>query len=132
MDDVEGQKILDEDREHQARLMGKITRMRQAEIYAYFEGKDLSPEQFVIVNAFGNRDNNKSISLKDKKNRQRTIIFRQGNEKKAGVQHSVFGHCDQDKDYYTKDEILLIPDVVSKGERNQEGKKSNMSLSKMV
>ena len=123
LDDVEGQRVLDEDREQQARLMGKITRMRQAEISAYFEGKDLSPTQVVIVNAFGNQENNKSISLKDKKGRQRTIIFRQGNEKKAGVQHSVFGHCDNNKDYYTKEEILLIPDVVNKGERNQEGKK---------
>ena len=121
VDEEEGQRVLDVDNERRARLMGTTTRKRQKSIGAVFDGKKLSVEQRTIVDVFSGEADNESVTLTDKNGNQRNITFRQGNDNKAGAKHSVFRHCNTEKDGYTPEEVAMIPDIVAKGERKQDG-----------
>lgn len=116
----EGQKILDRDKERKAKLMGSTTRNRQKEIGEVYNNAELTGNQRKVVDAFSGKDNDTNISVEDKKGKKRNVIFRQGNEKKAGVRHSIFKHFNTKKNGYDANEVALIPDVVAKGERNQD------------
>lgn len=41
--------------------------------------------------------------------------MRQGNELQAGTKHSVFVHFNTKKGFITSDDILLIPEIIEKG-----------------
>lgn len=120
---AEGQRVLDADAERRAKIMGTKTRKRQETIGTAFEGKELSEQQRAVVDSFSGKKSKVSVTMKDKKGKARNITFRQGNDKTAGVKHSVFGHCNTDKNGYTPEEVGLIPDIVSNGEREQKGEK---------
>ena len=71
-----------------------------------------------------------SVSIVDKKGKARNFNFIQGNDRGVGVKHSVFQHCNTNKNYYNPDEIALIPDIIKNGERQQEGKRVSYTLTK--
>lgn len=114
-DAAEGQRVLEADRERRAKLMGTTTRNRQAAIGAVFDGKEFTAEQRAITDLFSGKLGATTVSLTDANGKQRDIKFLQGNEKKAGVKHIVYGHCNTEKNGYNSDEIALISDVIAKG-----------------
>ncbi len=126
IEDVEeGQRVLDEDREHQARLMGSKTNRKKAKIAADLAGVELSHEQQDIVDVFIGKKNR----IRRKFVRDDGIIpdieFQQGNEQYAGSLHSLYRHYDTGSDYYTTEEILFIPNIIRNGKRDDTILKRN-------
>lgn len=93
---------------------GEVVTIRLAEHNAHTSGFDHS-----------GRDNGISIVISrkpnaginnDGKGNKHNIVLRKGNEKGAGVNHSVFRHYGTRVGVITADDILLIPDVIKKGD----------------
>ena len=76
-----------------------------------------------MVDAFATDTNNIAIEVIDANGKQRSITLKQGQDNKAGVKHSVLKHYETASNYYTAEEILLIPQIIEKGERIQNGNK---------
>ena len=124
----EGQRVLDADAERRARLMGSRTERRKADIAEKLKGRELSAEQKAVVDVFTGEKNNAALSVTDKGGQERRVIMRQGNEESAGTKHSIYRHYETSSDNYSAEEILLIPDIIKNGERNQEGKRVSYTL----
>lgn len=57
-------------------------------------------------------------------------MMRQGNELQAGTKHSVFVHFNTKKGFITSDDILLIPEIIEKGNVTPSTKEDlNISIS---
>lgn len=128
-DDNEAQRVLSE-ANGRVMQMGTTTRRRQEQIGKYFDGRNLSEQQRSIVDVFSEKNAEATLSINDIKGKLRRIIFRQGQDSKAGVKHSVFRHYNTNVNNYTADEILFIPDIVNQGIRKQSGNKVSYSLDK--
>ena len=128
-DDNEAQRVLSE-ANGRVMQMGTTTRRRQEQIGKYFDGRNLSEQQRLIVDVFSEKNAEATLSINDIKGKLRRTIFRQGQDSKAGVKHSVFRHYDTNVNNYTADEILFIPDIVNQGMRKQSGNKVSYSLDK--
>ena len=124
----EGQKVLDVDRKRQARMMGTTTRNRQKLIGKILSEKETTKTQEAIVSVFSGKSQVETIAFEDASKKQRLIRFVQGHDQKAGVKHSVVRHYGTNKNGYTADELLLIPDVLSRGLRKQDGNRVSYSL----
>ena len=103
--------------------MGSTVVKRKADIAMKLKGKDISPTQLKVVDAFATDTNNLTIDVVDTNGKQRSITLKQGQDNKAGVKHSVLKHYETASNYYTAEEILLIPQIIEKGERIQNGNK---------
>lgn len=114
LDDVEGQRVLDEDREHQARLMGSKTNRKKSKIASELQGQEMTEEQQIVYDVYtGNKDN---LPLLIKRaDGTRRIIIRQGKENKGGTQYSLYKHYDTTRGVFSSEEILKIPEVIEKG-----------------
>lgn len=128
-DDNEAQRVLSE-ANGRVMQMGTTTRRRQEQIGKYFDGRNLSEQQRLIVDVFSEKNAEATLSINDIKGKLRRTIFRQGQDSKAGVKHSVFRHYNTNVNNYTADEILFIPDIVNQGMRKQSGNKVSYSLDK--
>ena len=115
--DEKAQRILDADNERRAKLMGSRVERRKARIAAELRGRELSPEQQAVVDVFTGAKENLPLVVTDKDGKERRVVMRQGNERGAGTKHSIFGHYGTTEGVITADDILLVPDVLSKGER---------------
>ena len=113
-----------------AKMMGTTTRKRQESIGSALEGKELTKEQQAVVDVFSGKSNQETITLEDAKGKERTVLFTQGNDQKAGAKHSVFKHYETNKDAYTADEVTLVPDIIRNGERKQDGNRVSYTLEK--
>ena len=108
--------------EGDVQFMGSRVDKRKKDIEAKLNGIELSKSQKVVAEAYTTNANNLTIGFKDAKGKSRKIRFRQGNENKAGIKHSVFKHYQTNSNYFSADEILLIPQILEKGKRKQSGK----------
>ena len=106
--------------------MGSRVDARMAEVAAHFEGKQLTAEQQAVVDVFGGKADNLTISVKTKDGNERRVVMRQGNEMGAGAKHSLFRHFGMNNGAITADDILLIPEILANGERveKKRGKKT--------
>ena len=106
--------------------MGSRVDARMAEVAAHFEGKQLTAEQQAVVDVFGGKADNLTISVKTKDGNERRVVMRQGNEMGAGAKHSLFRHYGMNNGAITADDILLIPEILANGERveKKRGKKT--------
>ena len=103
--------------------------MRKKDIEAKLNGIELTNFQKVVAEAYTTNANNLTIGFKDAKGKSRNIRFRQGDENKAGIKHSVFKHYQTNSNYFSADEVLLIPQILEKGKRKQSGKDVTYELS---
>lgn len=108
--------------------MGSTVIKRKKDIAVKLQGKDISPTQLKVVDAFTTDANNIAIDVVDTKGKQRSITLKQGQDNKAGVKHSVLKHYETASNSYTAEEILLIPQIIEQGERKQDGKKVSYKL----
>ena len=106
--------------------MGSRVDARMAEVAAHFEGKQLTAEQQAVVDVFGGKADNLTISVKTKDGNERRVVMRQGNEMGAGAKHSLFRHFGMNNGAITADDILLIPEILANGEHveKKRGKKT--------
>lgn len=131
--DEEGQRVIDRFNGRltdDVKQMGTTTKKRQESLTASFEGRELSTEQQVVVDAFTGRISNGVLTVKDRKGKTRNITLKQGEDRKAGVKHSLFRHYGTNENFYNADEILFIPDVIANGVRSQAKSKVAYKLEK--
>ena len=117
----EGERVLDADRERRAKLMGSRVEKRKARIASELKGRELTAEQQLVVDVFTGVKDNQPLEVTDKSGKTRRVVMRQGNERGAGTKHSIFGHYGTTSNGYKADELLLIPDIIRNGDRNQKG-----------
>lgn len=89
--------------------------------------RKLSAEQRSVVDVFGGKADNLTISVKTKEGNERKVVMRQGNEAHAGTKHSLYRHYNTGSGAITTDDILLIPEILANGERT-ENKRGNTKL----
>lgn len=97
--------------------MGSRVFNKMKEIGTDLKEYNLSEAQQAIVKVYSGQADNLSFSVNRNKG-NKTIVMRQGNELHAGVKHSLFGHYGTNKGSFTSKEILLIPDIINKGVRD--------------
>ena len=116
-----GQRILDEyNGNGQVKKMGTSTRKRQNDILDSLKDRSLSEQQKQVADAFSGVSDRIILSVKSKDGKSRNIMFRQGNENRAGVKHSVFRHYNTESNGYTADEVTMIPEIIANGNRKQD------------
>lgn len=125
--DAKAQRILDTDNERRARLMGSRTNKKMSEISQAMEGRELTELQKKVVDVFGGKADNTPILIIRPDGNVR-VIMRQGNDTKAGTKYSLFGHYGTTRGIFTADDVLIIPEVLTKGERTDK-KRGNTPLS---
>lgn len=108
--------------------MGSTVNKRKEDIANKLEGRELTEPQKIIVDVFTGKDDRVPLKI-SRDGKDNEIIIIQGVDDKAGTKHSIFTHYDTTKGVITADDILLIPDVLSKGERT-ETKRGNVRLAK--
>ena len=81
-------------------------------------GHAIGPEQDKVVNVYAGLSNNEIIEVQREDGVHR-IVIRQGREDKVGTKHSVLHHYDTGVGYITAEDILLIPEIVALGKKEQ-------------
>jgi hypothetical protein len=122
----EGQRILDEDRQHLARLMGTKVEKRKARIASELQGRKLNDDEQVVADVFTGNNDRALLNITNKDGEQRQVVMLQGNER-AGSKHSIYRHYGTGEGYITADDILKIPSVIANGEK-EEKKRGNVRL----
>ena len=80
------------------------------------EGRELTEQQQKVVDVFSGKADNTPIEIEREDSNVR-VIMRHGNDNKAGTKHSLYGHYGANKCVITDEDILIIPDVLARGER---------------
>ena len=111
----EGQRVLDMVN-GEAKLMGSRTNKKMANIGEALEGRELTEQQQKVVDVFRGKSDNTPIEVERADGKVR-VIMRQGNDEKAGTKHSLYGHYGTNKGVITDEDILIIPDVLARGDR---------------
>jgi hypothetical protein len=96
--------------------MGTRTDAKAAEIKEALKDVPMDKDQRAIVDVF-TYDSKKAKIYVTREDGNRTIIFRPGNEKGSGIKHSLFKHYGAKSSYIVAEDIPLIPEVLSIGER---------------
>ena len=128
-DVAEGQKVLDE-ANGMVRLMGSRTNKKMKEIADVLSEHELSEQQKTVVDVYSGKTDNLQLEL-SRNDGSRRIVIRQGNDNKAGTKHSVYRHYGTTEGVITAEDILLIPEVLNKGERKSI-KRGNTQLYEYV
>lgn len=100
-------------------LMGSRTDRKMAKIAEYFKGRELDENQQAVVDVFSGKRDNVAIEV-ERPDGKRRVVMRQGNELKAGAKHSLFRHYETSSNYIAAEDIALIPEVIAKGEREED------------
>ena len=114
-DVAEGQKVLDE-ANGMVRLMGSRTNKKMKEIADVLSKHELSEQQKTVVDVYSGTTDNLQLEV-SRNDGNRRIVIRQGNDNKAGTKHSVYRHYGTTEGVITAEDILLIPEVLNRGER---------------
>ena len=128
-DVAEGQKVLDE-ANGRVRLMGSRTNKKMKEIADVLSEHELSEQQRTVVDVYSGKTDNLQLEV-SRNDGNRRIVIRQGNDNKAGTKHSVYRHYGTTEGVITAEDILLIPEVLNRGERKSI-KRGNTQLYEYV
>ena len=101
---------------------------RKKHIAAELQGREMTDEQRMVVDVFTGKKDNQVIEVTDKSGKERRVVMRQGNEQDAGTKHSIFRHYGTNSNDFTADEILLVPEILRTGERNQDAGKVSYEI----
>ncbi|MDY5388553.1 MAG: hypothetical protein SPG50_08080, partial [Muribaculaceae bacterium] len=108
--------------------MGSRVDSRMAEIGDYYVGRDLDDNARAIVDVYSGKADNKTVTIM-RDGKVHKVVMRQGNENNAGAKHSLFRHYGTNVGVITKDDLLLIPEVIKKGEMQNKGSRRAYKLS---
>ena len=100
--------------------MGSRVDKRMAEVGEYFGRKELSDNERAVVDVFSGKSDNKAITV-ERDGKQHKVVMRQGNENKAGTKHSLFRHYGTNSGVISSEDLLLIPEVIERGEKEVKG-----------
>lgn len=114
-DVAEGQRVLDE-ANGKVRQMGSRTNKKMKEIADVLSEHELSEQQKTVVDVYSGKTDNLQLEV-SRSDGSRRIVIRQGNDNKAGTKHSVYRHYGTKEGVITAEDILLIPEVLNRGER---------------
>lgn len=102
-------------------LMGSRTDRKMAKIAEHYADKVLDDNQQAVVDVFSGKRDNVAIEV-ERADEEVHMVLQQGRENKAGTKHSLFRHFETRSNYYNIEEVALIPEIISKGQRNNNGK----------
>ncbi|MGN0233919.1 MAG: hypothetical protein ACI4B5_05810 [Bacteroidaceae bacterium] len=119
-DAEEGQRVLDA-ANGGAKLMGSRVSKRMTEISDFYADRELSEQEKTVIDVFTGKKDRSSFKV-DRTDGRMVIEMQQGNENHSGSKHSIFRHFNTRVGFYTAQEIAFIPDIISNGERKEEGK----------
>lgn len=100
-------------------LMGSRTDRKMAKVAESFKGRELDENQQAVVDVFSGKRDNVAIEV-ERRDGKRRVVMRQGSELKAGTKHSLFRHYETSSNYIAAEDIALIPEVIAKGEREED------------
>lgn len=100
-------------------LMGSRTDRKMAKVAESFKGRELDENQQGVVDVFSGKRDNVAIEV-ERPDGKRRVVMRQGSELKAGTKHSLFRHYETHSNYIAAEDIALIPEVIAKGEREED------------
>lgn len=103
-------------------LMGSRTDRKMESIGRHFEGRELDANTQAVVDVFSGKRDNVAIEV-ERPEGTRRVVMRQGKEQKAGTKHSLYRHFETQSNYVTADDIAMIPEIIAKGERSENGNK---------
>ena len=127
--DETGQRVLDL-ANGKVRLMGSRTNKKMKEIADVLSEHELSEQQKTVVDVYSGKTDNLQLEV-SRNDGNRRIVIRQGNDNKAGTKHSVYRHYGTTEGVITAEDILLIPEVLNRGERKSI-KRGNTQLYEYV
>ncbi len=127
--DETGQRVLDL-ANGKVRLMGSRTNKKMKEIADVLSEHELSEQQKTVVDVYSGKTDNLQLEV-SRNDGNRRIVIRQGNDNKAGTKHSVYRHYGTTECVITAEDILLIPEVLNRGERKSI-KRGNTQLYEYV
>ena len=104
-------------------FMGSRTDKKIKELKLAFENQILNEQQKKIVNTFTGQNHNEVIRINDLTGIERKITFKLGNENTAGIKHAIYRHFSAKENSFNKEDILLIPTIIERGERTEIGNK---------
>lgn len=100
--------------------MGSRVDKRMAEVGEYFDGRKLSDNERAVVDVFSGKSDNKAIIV-ERDGKQHKVVMRQGNENKAGTKHSLFRHYGTNSGVISSEDLLIVPQVIERGEKEMKG-----------
>lgn len=118
---AEAQAVLD-NHGKDTQLMGSRTDRKMGSISRHFEGRELDANTQAVVDVFSGKRDNVAIEV-ERADGKRRVVMRQGKEQKAGTKHSLYRHFETQSNYVTADDIAMIPEIIAKGERSENGNK---------
>ena len=127
--DETGQRVLDL-ANGKVRLMGSRTNKKMKEIADVLSEHELSEQQKTVVDVYSGKTDNLQLEV-SRNDGNRRIVIRQGNDNKTGTKHSVYRHYGTTEGVITAEDILLIPEVLNRGERKSI-KRGNTQLYEYV
>ncbi|MDD5784534.1 MAG: hypothetical protein PUD52_06290, partial [Prevotella sp.] len=102
--------------------MGSRVDGRMAEIGRIYAGRELDGNAQTVVDVFSGKSNNETITA-ERDGKAHKVVIRQGTENKAGTKHSLLRHYGTGVGTVTADDLLLIPEVVERGEMEEKGRR---------
>ena len=102
--------------------MGSRVDGRMAEIGRIYAGRELDGNAQKVVDVFSGKSNNETITA-ERDGKAHKVVIRQGTENKAGTKHSLLRHYGTGVGTVTADDLLLIPEVVERGEMEEKGRR---------
>ncbi len=104
---------------------GSRVNKRMADISSKLAGMEMDENQRKVVSVFTGESDNESITVQRSDGSTARIIMRKGNEAKGGTKHSLFRHYATSSSPFDAEDVLLIPEVLSKGKitpKEEKGK----------
>ena len=111
------------------RMMGSRVDGRMVDIGLHFEGRELGVNERAVVDVYSGKAKNDSVTV-TRDGKEHKIVMRQGTEDRAGTKHSLLRHYGTGVGTITVEDLLIIPDVIERGEMEQNGKKRVYRMSK--
>lgn len=127
-DETEGQRVLDVANQHEVKQMGSTTHNRMTDVATELSGIELTDQQSVIASVFTGEKDNQIVTLDREDGSTVKMKFLQGKDTSAGTKHSLYAHYGTTKGIISANDILRIPDIISKGGRKQKGKNVEYTL----
>lgn len=128
MDADGGQRMLDAVN-GEVRMMGSRVDGRMEDVGLRLEGRELGVNEKAVVDVYSGKAKSGSVSV-ERDGKEHRVVMRQGTENRAGTKHSLLRHYSTGVGTITAEDLLLIPEVIERGEMEQNGKKRVYRLSK--
>ena len=102
--------------------MGSRVDGRMAEIGRIYAGRELDGNAQKVVDVFSGKSNSETITA-ERDGKAHKVVIRQGTENKAGTKHSLLRHYGTGVGTVTADDLLLIPEVMGRGQMEEKGRR---------